>query len=106
MAAKPPRPPGGVASDAAGGSLTGERSGAWRRAPLPRCHKKTPNRGVPGSGLPPSISKREPDAWAAETDGTRECEGAAATAAPFSLESAGLGKMVEVPDPLQPTEHR
>jgi hypothetical protein len=65
------------------GSLTGERSGAWRRAPLQRCLGETPFRGALESRRPPKIRKREPDAWAAETDGTRECERGGRYGRPF-----------------------
>jgi hypothetical protein len=65
------------------GSLTGERSGAWRRAPLQRCLGETPFRGALELRRPPKIRKREPDAWAAETDGTRECERGGRYGRPF-----------------------
>jgi hypothetical protein len=60
-------------------------SGAWRRAPLPRCLGETPFRGALDSARPPKIRKREPDAWAAETDGTRECEKGGRYGRPFSF---------------------
>src|SRR5947207_10627838 len=65
------------------GSLTGERSGAWRRAPLLFDKKKPPSGACPNLPAAPRCDQREPTAWAAETDGTRISR-AASAALPFS----------------------
>src|SRR5207244_8603182 len=79
--------------------------GAWRRAPLHVVSRKPPSGGCPDRAHHPvSVS-------ANRTPGPQRRTGRANVKGrplrpPFFFESAGLGKMVEVPDPLQPTEHR
>src|SRR5436190_9223545 len=75
-------PPCGEASSELSGSLTGERSGAWRRAPLLFDKKKPPSGACPNKQAAPRCDQREPTAWAAETDGTRISR-AASAALPF-----------------------
>src|SRR5207248_8752631 len=79
------------------GSLTGEQKRGLAAGPASRCLQETPIRGAPDSSRPPNIRQREPDAWAAETDGTRECERGGRYGRPFSLQAAPQGKMVVCP---------
>src|SRR5262252_8208004 len=76
-------PPCGEASSELSGSLTGERSGAWRRAPLLFDKRKPPSGGGPNRPTAPRCDHALPTAWAAETDGTRTSR-AASAALPFA----------------------
>jgi hypothetical protein len=54
--------------------LYGRTKRGLAAGPASTLSRGNPLQGAPASARPSKIRKREPDAWAAETDGTRECQ--------------------------------